>query len=157
MAEKVSIETLHQRITLRGEFEKFIDVAVVAFKESMDKHMIIGNDRLYNSFKKALFYTGNNVLKASLSFYQYGRFVDMGVGKGMPIGGRQKTGDESFFKKRNEFGQLHQLTRKPKLWYSKTKTRQTKRLREVFTKYYQVEFAKVMELTSVPESIKINL
>lgn len=52
-----------------------------------------------------------------LNFNEYGRFVDMGVGKGVPLGSK---GSDNFTKYRRVDGKLKFYGRKPRTWYSKT-------------------------------------
>ncbi|MGB4776631.1 MAG: hypothetical protein WBP45_15745 [Daejeonella sp.] len=156
MEKETKIADLNERINLRGMLESFLDIMIDRFRKSMDKQRIIGSDRLYNSFKKALFYTGGNMDKASVSFSKYGRMVDMGVGKGMPIGARRDLGDSVFLKKRERSGRLKSMARKPKLWYSRVKTSETMRLREILFKEYRIGLIHEVE-KGLTDNIKINL
>lgn len=53
-------------------------------------------------------------------FKDYGRFVDMGVGRGVPIGSLKELGRSRFLNKRVKTGQLKSYRRGGKKWYSKT-------------------------------------
>lgn len=88
-------------------------------------------DKLLNSISGELIRNSRGLDQILIKFKQYGRFVDMGVGRGMPAGGFRSLGETTFLKKRNRKGQLHALARKPNPWFSKTKTRELARLREL--------------------------
>ena len=60
-----------------------------------------------NTFTKAL----------TVNFNEYGRFVDMGVGRGVAVGA---AGTTNFKKYRREDGKLKYYGRTPRKWYSKT-------------------------------------
>lgn len=77
-----------------------------------------------------------NVEKAQIMFAMYGRFVDMGVGRGMPIGSRQKLGASIYERARNMKGQLHKYNRKPKKWYSRPMAGGVHSLREILAFHF---------------------
>jgi hypothetical protein len=70
---------------------------------------------------------GGGITRVQLSFLMYGRFVDMGVGRGVDSAlaryGRVRANGET-------------LNRKPKKWYSRRKGHETHRLRELLARYY---------------------
>lgn len=73
--------------------------------------------------------------KITFTFEFYGKFVDMGVGRGMPHGSRNQLGD-SYYSKRNNLGQLHSYSRKPKPWYSKVFWSQFQKLKVIVHEKY---------------------
>ncbi|MNT48741.1 hypothetical protein D3C72_1855380 [compost metagenome] len=97
----------------------------------MDRYMIIGDDRLYHSFATELQSNGGDVERVLIKFNNYGRFVDMGVGRGVPLGSRKALGDDAYSRSRGESGRLHHMARKAKPWYSKTKRREIGKLRRI--------------------------
>jgi len=135
---------------------QFLDIMIEKFQKAMDKAGILGNDIAYNSFKKALFYSGGNIDVASVNFIKYIRMVDMGVGKGMPIGSRRDLGDSKFLSKRERNGQLKNLKRKPKPWKGKTQSSQVMKLREIMSRDYRIAIVQEFE-KSLNENININL
>jgi len=135
---------------------QFLDIMIEKFQKAMDKAGILGNDIAYNSFKKALFYSGGNIDVASINFIKYIRMVDMGVGKGMPIGSRRDLGDSKFLSKRERNGQLKNLKRKPKPWKGKTQSSQVMKLREIMSRDYRIAIVQEFE-KSLNENININL
>lgn len=151
-----NLSNIHEKINQRAMLSKFLDIMIEKFQRAMDKAGILGNDVAYNSFKKALFYSGGNVDVASINFIKYLRMVDMGVGKGMPIGSRRDLGDSKFLSKRERNGQLKNLKRKPKLWKGKTQTSEVMKLREIMSRDYRVAIIQELE-KSLTENINLNI
>lgn len=120
------------------DFEAWLRVVVEQLHRALEKYQIGNpNGRLWQSVAGEIIRTGQDVEQILIKFAQYGRFIDMGVGRGMPSGRRRKLGNELFFKKRNHKGQLHRYSRSPKPWFSKTKTREVARLRELLVDHYE--------------------
>lgn len=112
--------------------DKWLEITIDRLHNALDEHEIGKLDGdLWKSIVGEVVASGGNVESVMVKFMQYGRFVDMGVGRGMTTGSRKELGDQKFFKKRNAGGQLHKYLRKPKPWYSKTKKREVARLREI--------------------------
>lgn len=120
------------------DFEAWLALAVERLQQALD-HYQIGQTQgpLWQSIAGEIIRTGEDVAQILIKFAQYGRFVDMGVGRGMPRGGRRKLGEEQFLKQRNRSGQLHRYNRSPKPWFSKTKTREVARLRQLLAEHYE--------------------
>jgi hypothetical protein len=148
--------SIHQRINLKAMLNSFLNIMVERFQDSIDEQGIGQTDAAYRSFKKALFYSGGNISNVKVSFYKYLRFVDMGVGKGMPIGKRRDLGDSIYLKKRERNGRLKNLKRKAKPWYGKTKASQIMRLREIMIRDYSINVIKELE-KDLTQNIKINI
>ena len=90
-------------------YEQWLSVTIDSFHQALDKYNIGKLDgNLWKSIAGEVVHSGQDVEEIIIKFLQYGRFVDMGTGRG--------------FKKGN---------RKQKLWFSKTKTREVARLREL--------------------------
>ncbi|OIN59830.1 hypothetical protein [Arsenicibacter rosenii] len=70
---------------------------------------------------------GNGGGAVQLSFPLYGRFVDMGVGRGV---------DYQLAKYARRKANGEELNRQPRRWYSKRKAFETHRLRELAARYY---------------------
>lgn len=121
---------------IAGVINGWAEVVIDRFHEAMDKYDIGKLDGpLWSSFAYELKLAGGNVDEVVFKFLKYGRFVDMGVGRGVPMGGR---GTAAFAKSRNEKGQLHRYGRKRKPWYSKTKTREIGILRTILVRDYGI-------------------
>lgn len=131
---------LNQRINLKGlveawsritveRFQAQIDKKVYGRKRSSRKRSLVRSGRLRSDWRSRLYLDrqAGGVKGLQLSFLLYGRFVDMGVGKGTSYAlskyqGNRKNGEPR--------------TRKPARWYSKEKTHQIHRLRELMARYY---------------------
>jgi hypothetical protein len=122
---------------------QFLDILIERLEKSIDKKKVgnskTANGMLIRSFRKAMFYSGNNMPKASVSFLAYGRMPDMGVGKGTSINDRvyvrqsgRQTGERN--------------TRRRKAWYSKTKAGQIMRFRELMVKQFGDAMVQEVEL-----------
>jgi hypothetical protein len=86
-------------------------------KNELQKHKIGVTGTLANSIKSQVDAKIGDTIEIAFQFARHGRFVDMGVGRGMPLGTRAQKTD--YFDFRNDKGQLHKHTRKPKKWYSR--------------------------------------
>ncbi len=154
-----NIANLHERINLRGVLENFLDIAIDRFHYSLQKNKVgfekrgrhggVRAGELWNSFKKALFYTGGNIDKAQITFAAYGRMVDMGVGKGVNYNQQAYSQSSDGKRSRDRTG------RRKKPWYSKTKTHELIRLREILAKEYQINLLVEVE-SALNQSITVN-
>ena len=87
---------------------------------------------LYDSFVRNVIGSANgDLIKIDFAFKYYGKFVDMGVGKGTSISGVK----ESKTSRRLE-GRMLGNRRRAKKWYSKTFHAETMRLREILVEHY---------------------
>ena len=94
---------------------------------------MVGNTgTLLKSFKyNVLASAQGNVLKITLLFEYYGRFVDMGVGRAVKIGDVKES-----ITSRKLSGKMLGNRRRPKKWYSKTFHAEVMKLSEIFAKEY---------------------
>jgi hypothetical protein len=125
-----------QQINMDQAVSAWANVAIERFKEALKKEGIEEySHELLNSLAAELARSGGDIEQVIFKFKGYGRFVDMGVGRGVPIGGR---GTDAFKKKRNNDGKLKAYGRIKKPWYSKTKTREVSILRQILVTQYGV-------------------
>ncbi|OFY87827.1 MAG: hypothetical protein A3F72_02860 [Bacteroidetes bacterium RIFCSPLOWO2_12_FULL_35_15] len=124
-------------------------------REAIRKNNIGVTHKLRNSISFTLRRNGNEVSSIILKYNDYGKFVDMGVGRGMPLGSRKQLG-ASFFKKRNEKGQLLRHMRKPNPWYSKTIYRQNVRLGDMLEEYYGITSTNIIK-ENLPTTITLQM
>ncbi len=111
-----------EEVTLWAKFaaEKLI--------KALGKHKIGKSGDLQRSIYSQIQANGGDAYKALFKYLQYGRFVDMGTGRGFARGAR---GTDAFSLSRNQNGTIKaQVNRKPKPWYSKTMYREIKILSE---------------------------
>jgi hypothetical protein len=73
----------------------------------------------YNSFAYKVFQSGNEGAYSNLSFKEYLRFVDMGVGRGHPLGSLEAVGVELKASKQKGLKYVKDKTFKPKKIYAK--------------------------------------
>ena len=123
--------------TLVNELEvaqKWLDITITRFIENMRKLRINDTGALLASFQKQVVGSAEGRLQLRLSYALYGKFVDMGVGRGMGAGVTKK--DDGYDRIRKNRGQLRRHTRKPRNWYSREMGYQTKRLSELMLDLY---------------------
>ncbi|GAA3954149.1 hypothetical protein [Hymenobacter algoricola] len=113
---------------------KWLEFTVAGFVKNMRQLRIKDTGALMASFKKQVIATADGRLQLDLSYALYGKFIDMGVGRGMGLG--VKKGDDGFDRIRNSRGQLKRYGRKARKWYSKELAFQTKRLAELMSELH---------------------
>lgn len=114
---------------------QWLDVTVERFVANMRRLRIQQTGALMASFKKEVVgAAGADQLKLRLSYALYGKFVDMGVGRGMAAGVRK--GDDGYERVRHSRGQLRRHQRQAKRWYSTEMAHQTHRLSELLLDLY---------------------
>ena len=87
---------------------------------------------LYKSFQfKVMASAGGNVERIEFAFRYYGKFLDMGVGKGTRLGDRPVSAGS-----RKLSGKFLGMQRVPNKWYSRTFYGESHRLFEIFQKEY---------------------
>lgn len=129
--------SIHQRINLKGLIGAWTDIAVERFQKEIQTK-VYGARRSSRKRKlrqsgslKQRWWSQTSVADAGnrvrLEFLQYGRFVDMGVGKGVDI-------HQARYARVRRNGEKQ--TRRPKKWYSRRKGFETHRLRELLTRYH---------------------
>lgn len=117
--------------TMLEMLDRWVEITIDQLHQALD-HYEIGklDGRLWHSIVGHVLKTGEEPRGVVIKFMQYGRFVDMGVGRGVPIG---KRGTAAFGKYRDYNGtsKLQVYNRQAKPWYSKTKSREIFKLREL--------------------------
>jgi hypothetical protein len=111
--------------------KKWLDITISRFIENMRTLRIQDTGALMASFQQQVVGSAEGRLQLRLSYALYGKFVDMGVGRGMGAGVRQ--GDDGYDRIRR---QLRRHTRQPRNWYSRELSYQTKRLSELMLDLY---------------------
>jgi hypothetical protein len=138
--------TLHEKINLRGIYTDFLRIMVVKFRRSQQKAIYQVRTRgrwrlrrtryLNKNFQTSLVMTGS-LDKLQVSFPLYGRFVDMGVGRGTNVTAAQL---------RKQY-RIHKpdVKRVPRRWYSRTKSGEEKKLAEILSKQYGIHLVNLAE------------
>jgi hypothetical protein len=132
--------------------KKWLDITIGRFIENMRKLRIQDTGALMASFKQQVVGSAEGRLQMNLSYALYGKFVDMGVGRGMGAG--IKKNDDGYDRIRKTRGQLRRHTRKPRNWYSRELSYQTKRLSELMLDLYGTVL--ITTATDVPGATTIN-
>ena len=110
--------------------EAWAAMNITIWQDKMISLKVRDTGKLLDSLKTTILRnSGGDIDKITYSFLMYGRFVDMGVGRGMNAGVRRKDGMK-FYEKRNRIGQLNEYNRSPKPWYNKPWYRSVKLLTE---------------------------
>jgi len=132
--------------------EAWADITIQNWHNNLRKQGIGSTGELFNSFAKHLVQeSGGNVALVEFTFKYYGKFVDMGVGKGIRL---SEVGEVR--KTRRELGKRKGALRSPKKWYSKELYVQVNRLKELLAvKYGQQMTSEIMEVMS-GELIKLK-
>jgi hypothetical protein len=112
--------------------EEWAEIVLERFQEAMERYRVAGQTQdLFNSFKKQLTKSGGDVDAVIFKFLKYGRFVDMGVGKGVSLGKRTINRQMEVYKDYRG-KKVNQLKRKRKPFYSKTFYREVAILAKIY-------------------------
>jgi hypothetical protein len=127
-----------ENINIALTVEAWADIVIKNWQRRITELKIGQTGQLYDSFRsEVISNSGDFPERVEFAFNYYGRFVDMGVGRGMPIGTIQQLGGE-FFKKRNERGQLLTHNRRAKKWYSSVMYSQAIKLSSIMQAKYGI-------------------
>lgn len=135
--------------------EEWARWTIWALQGSIAKYKIKGSGALMKSFTYKLSYGADGMPKrVTIGFYQYGKFIDMGVGKGVKIG--DVKGNAEVWRALSSGERKGQKTRKPKKWYSPTMYYEYQRMAELLVEKYKIEIPARFEYT-MAERIQMNL
>lgn len=98
---------------------EFNQSAIAAARAAMVKQKVNATGEGYQSFAYKVFQSGNNGAYSNLSFNEYLRMVDMGVGRGHPLGSLASVGVELQASKKRGLAYVKDKTFKPKKIYAK--------------------------------------
>ncbi|MDP1624111.1 MAG: hypothetical protein Q8M08_17445 [Bacteroidales bacterium] len=120
------------------------------WKEKLQKLRIGQTGGLETSFLKEIIGTpAGDVIAIRFAFLYYGKFVDMGVGRGTKIGGVAENRTSRALE-----GKMLGNRRKPKKWYGKTFYAEVATLKEILAKEYGHKGALVIAENIGDNSIK---
>ncbi|SEI39287.1 hypothetical protein SAMN05216327_101181 [Dyadobacter sp. SG02] len=137
---------INARINLKGTYEQFLRISVSKFRRELDKKVYgrrmsrKGAERsrtLYKEWDTKLSMGAGGLDTLKIDFPMHGRFIDMGVGRGVNM-------NAALLRKRFR---VHKpdVPRKPIKWYSRRKTAEEKKLSEVLAKQYGIGLVKLSE------------
>lgn len=155
--ESKNIDDLHFKIYRNGVIEKWSRYFVDRLRKQLRKLKIGKTGALERGIARQLVLTNGDVTAVFLRFAMYGRFVDMGVGRGLKAYERQS--NRTFATGAKRYGaDVSYNGRRPKRWFNKPKTAQIHRLRELLEAEMQSSAVRNMrsELMEVTE-YSINL
>ena len=133
---------------------KWLDFTVDNFVDNMRRLRIRDTGALMASFRKQVIGSAEGQLQLRLSYALYGKFIDLGVGRGYGAGVRG--GDDGYDRLRNGRGQLRRREHKARQWYAKELAHQTKRLAELMSELHgSILIATVAEALPT-ETVEIN-
>ncbi len=131
--------------------EQWLAIFEEKLKKAIAKREIGVTGTLAASFIKTIIYRSNgDPDRLQISFLMYGRFVDMGVGRGSRIGERHQQNLE-------KRAGLRAIARYPKKWYSKTVPRQVAVFNNILKDMYGVQMIHSFESSIDNLQVKINI
>jgi hypothetical protein len=132
-------------VTQRQIVEDRLEYLVERIRRTMeDKGVSRERDLLYNSFVQTVISASpNDVKSAGLKFNYYLRYLDMGVGRGVPVGSKAEKID--FLKYRNRNGRLQKYNRRKIPVYNTPVTAFTKRLVELLAENFNIQAIQAVE------------
>jgi len=126
------MQSAQLKLSEREIAESWAKITIIKWKKKLASNKIGDTGTLFKSFKyNVLASAQGNVLKITLLFEYYGRFVDMGVGKGVKIGDVKESAAS-----RKLSGKMLGNRRRSKKWYSQTFHAEVMKLSEIFAKEY---------------------
>jgi hypothetical protein len=112
--------------------------------QALQKYKIGVTGALMKSFEKEIKKANGNVDAVIFKFLNYGRFDDMGVGRGTDLNGRVL--NRKFDRYRDASGHMQgTLARKKKPWYTKNFYREVAKLRGLYQQEYGEQLLQIME------------
>ena len=119
-----------QNIDINVTVEAWADIVIKNWRRKITELDIGVTGALYDSFQfEVLSHAGGNPERIDFAYEYYGRFVDMGVGRGVYVG---NPGDVK-------------TSRKAKKWYSPVIYAQTQRLSELLAEKYSIIGAAIIK------------
>jgi hypothetical protein len=136
-----------KQINLQQFTVDWASITIKRFAQSLVKKQV-GGTALKSSFKFQIVSGADGPQKVIFSYLNTGKFVDMGVGRGVKLG--DVKGNKALYKATGVQG------RAAKKWYSKTMSAETKRLAELMSiEYGQSMIAVATE--DIPNEINLFL
>ena len=109
-------------------------ITIKIWRQNIVKMKLINTNQLFQSFVENVISAANgDLLKIEFAFKYYGKFSDMGVGRGSKIGDIKENRTS-----RHLEGKMLGNRRMPRKWYSKTFTAEVLRLKEILENQYGI-------------------
>ncbi|MBS7565167.1 hypothetical protein KHS38_12200 [Mucilaginibacter sp. Bleaf8] len=149
MAEETTLNLSNEELA-----QKWAEIVVDRWMQALQKQRIGATGELQRSFLKELHKAGGDVDKVIFRFYKYGRFPDMGVGRGMSLNGRVLNRRFDRYTDMNGRTAGRQARRK-KPWYTKTFYREVAKFRDLYQRQYGQQIAGLLE-SGLTDSITLT-
>lgn len=134
MATQLNIHDINSRINYKGSVQAWVKYTVKDWKTEIAKKKIGHSGQLLQSFRTHTYFGKDaELIEATFRFNFYGRFVEMGVGKGTKIG------DVVENKITRSLMGRKAAPRRPKKWYSKKLFFNANRLQEIIAKKFALQ------------------
>lgn len=145
MSEESEVRKLNYR--LERTVRAWGGITVKEFIKAMRKRRIREGD-LYKSFRVKLEKNSEGrPVKVVMEFLFYGRFVDMGVGRGVKL--ENVKGNREVWRAMSKKDRKGKSNRYPKKWYSPVMYREFQRLSEILLKVYAINVSNIIELKNI--------
>lgn len=116
-------------VDLNTYLDRWAALTIEKWQEQLASKNIGVSFELKRSFEKHIQATGEDAARIALKFKMYGRFLDMGVGRGLRANERASN---NFNRAGRRLGaNVRVVGRRPKRWLNKTAARETYRLSEL--------------------------
>lgn len=122
---------LHERINIRGTIDAWARYTVADWRKAILKQKIGDSGDLNRSFGYQLHIKGIELIRIQFRFHYTGKFVDMGVGKGVKIG---DVGELKISRRLQGKSNGNRRRRKP--WLNKPFEYNKSRLAEIIARLY---------------------
>lgn len=140
--------------TQRELVAEWASMTIEYLQKALDKNNVSkARMNLFDSFLQEMVASGDEVTELVLKFNFYIRYLDMGVGNGVPIGSQRMKAD--FLKNRNHRGQLHRYARRKIPVYNKPVTHRVKTLSTLLANNYGIKAIQALEMDIKQVDIKI--
>lgn len=124
---------INERINLRVIMQRYLEIFEDRLIDAQDRLNVGQSGRLWRSVRSEA-RPGSGVFRATISFLFYGRFVDMGAGRGMRAFGKRA-----------------------KKWYSPVKYSQVARLSEILSEQFSIHLTQEVESVFPRRRIEIDI
>lgn len=121
---------LHERIQMRGLISGWLNLFLDKLRREMRLKNVSATGALERSITGQMLQNGGNISEVLTKFAMYGRFVDMGVGKGVKAYERY-TNSQNRIGAERYGARVHHEPRRPKKWLNRRKMAEVYRLREL--------------------------
>lgn len=117
--------------TIQQTAEAWGEILLERWVQKIESLDIGYNMLLEDSFKLQVIGSGMDASQIHAMFHYYGKFVDMGVGRGVPMGAVKDLSIE-----RRLIGTTESNRRKPKKWYSPVYYTEVEKLKHILAEKY---------------------